>query len=390
MSSRQAIVADRVWTAGSGVLERAMVLTEGAEIVAVDAAAKAPADVAVVDLGDATLLPGLIDAHVHLCFDASPDVFTPMMELDDESLLVAMREHAHLNLMAGVTTVRDLGDRRFLSLEMRDRFQSQPSAGPELLVSGPPITRRGGHCWFLGGEADTVGELEAEVNLRAERGCDVVKVMATGGVITPGFLPHESQFGVEELRAIVAASHNAGLPVAAHAHGPDGIRDAVAAGVDSVEHCTFFTADGIDVDWGTVEEIVRRGIFSSATIATVPGAIPPPPIAARIDAMAAAFQRMHEMGARIVCTSDAGVGPPKPHGVLPHGGRAMSELGLSNAAVLESMTSVAAAACGLSDRKGRLAPGFDADIIAVGGNPLDDVGALLHVAAVFRAGERVR
>ena len=367
-----------------------MVLIEGSEVVAVDAAAHAPADAGVTDLGDVTLLPGLIDAHVHLCFDASPDVFTPMMELDDESRLLLMREHAHLNLMAGVTTVRDLGDRRFLSLELRDRFRRDPSAGPEVLVAGPPITRRGGHCWFLGGEADTDAELEAEVALRAERGCDVVKVMATGGVITPGFLPHESQYEVEQLRTIVTAARAVGLPVAAHAHGPEGIRSAVAAGVDSIEHCTFFTADGIDVDWATVELIVQRGIYSSATIATVPGLVPPPPIAMRLEAMKDAFRRMHEMGARFVCTSDAGVGPPKPHGVLPHGGRAMSDLGLSNAGVLESMTSVAAEACGVGSRKGRLAPGFEADVIAVDGDPLHDIDALLRVSAVFRAGERVR
>ncbi len=118
-----------------------------------------------------------------------------MFGLDDAALLDLMHANAQLYLDAGVTTVRDLGDRRFGSLVLRDRYRSDPASGPELVVSGPPLTRRQGHCWFLGGEADTVDELRAAVAERAARGCDVVKVMATGGVITPGFLPHQSQYG---------------------------------------------------------------------------------------------------------------------------------------------------------------------------------------------------
>ena len=386
--TRTALVADRVWTSGRS-LDRAMVLIGGTEIVAVDSAGHAPDDAEVLDFGDNTLMPGLIDAHLHLCFDASPDVFTPMIELDDDSLLEVMGANARANLLAGVTTVRDLGDRRFLASALREQFRRSPSSWPELLVSGPPITRRGGHCWFLGGEADTDDELRREVAIRAERGCDVVKVMATGGVITPGFLPHESQFGVAELRSVVSAAHDLGLPVAVHAHGPQGIADAVAAGVDSVEHCTFFTEDGVEVDWESVASIAASGTYVSATIAAVPGLIPPPAIASRLEAMEVSFRRMNDLGVRIVCSSDAGVGPPKPHGVLPHGGDAMCRLGLSNEAALESMTTVAADACGVADRKGRLAPGFDADVIAVDGDPLRDIDSLLRIASVVRAGEQV-
>jgi hypothetical protein len=145
---------------------------------------------------------------------------------------------------------------------LRDRYRRDPASGPELLASGPPLTRRKGHCWFLGGEADTVEELPAAVSERAERECDVVKVMATGGVITPGFLPHQSQYGPAELTAIVTTAQHHGLPTVVHAHGAQGIRDSVAAGVRSIEHCTFLDEAGVSpglVDEGPADLVVRRG-----------------------------------------------------------------------------------------------------------------------------------
>ena len=227
-----------------------------------------PAD---VDLGDVTVLPGLVDTHLHLGFDASPDVLTPLLEDSDEVLLQRMVDNARTALQAGVTTVRDLGDRRFLSLELRERLRADPPSGPELLVSGPPLTRTRGHCWFLGGEADSEQELRAAVRERAERGCDVVKVMATGGVITPGYGPHEAQYGPAELAAVVDEARAVGLPVAAHGHGPDGIRAAVAAGVDSVEHCSWFTLEGVEPDWDVVRAMASSGIVASRRWASCPG-----------------------------------------------------------------------------------------------------------------------
>ena len=385
----QAIRAARALVDGS-VGGSTTVLVDHGRIVDVDATGAAPPDHArLVDLGDVTLLPGLVDAHLHLCFDASHDVLTPMLELDDATLLDRMHEHARANLAAGVTTIRDLGDRRFLSVELRDRYRNDPASGPELLVSGPPITRRKGHCWFLGGEADTVDELRAAVGERSDRGCDVVKVMATGGVITPGYLPHESQYSTTELAAIVAAARETNLLTAAHAHGPEGIRASITAGVGSIEHCSFFTEEGVEADWQAAEQLAARGIFAGVTLATLPASTPPPAIAQRIEAMGSNIARMHELGVPLVCSSDAGVAPPKPHGVLAHGVVALAGLGITNEQALAAATSVAAAACGIGDRKGTIAPGFDADLLAVRGNPIDDITALLDVAAVFRGGVQV-
>jgi imidazolonepropionase-like amidohydrolase len=391
MSALTVIRAARIYTGAEGVVERGFVLVAGGIIVAVEGSGvEPPASGEVIDLGDVTLLPGLIDAHVHLAFDATGEVIAPMLGLGDADLLELMHANAQLHLDAGVTTVRDLGDRRFGSLVLRDRYRSEPSSGPELVASGPPLTRRKGHCWFLGGEADTVEELRAAVAERAERGCDVVKVMATGGVITPGFLPHESQYGLTELRAIVEEARECGLPTAAHAHGAEGIRDSVAAGVQSIEHCTFLEEEGVNPDWDVVGQMIDAGIFVSVTGAAIPGIDLPPVLQARADKVRVNVERMHTMGARIVCTSDAGVGPHKPHGVLPHGIVDATNVGFTNTRVLASVTTTAAALCGLADRKGALAAGYDADLLAVHGNPVTEIGDIHRVAAVFRSGVRVR
>ena len=376
---------------GKRVMAPALVLVDAGRVVDVDGTgADPPAAAEVVDLGDVTLLPGLVDTHVHLCFDAGADVLGPLQADDDATLQDRMEANAGATLAAGITTARDLGDRRYLGLAVRDRCGDDPTLGPHLLVSGPPITRTRGHCWFLGGEADDVEDLRAAVAERAHRGCDVVKVMTTGGVITPGYGPHESQFGAGELAAVVVEARRHGLPVAAHAHSPQGIADSIDAGVDSVEHCTFLTADGVDVDGDIVRRLAERGTFASFTLALAPEAPVPPPVQRFLEQLLPQIADMLRAGVRVVCSSDSGIAPAKPHGVLPHGVVMLAGLGLTNAEALESVTSVAAEGCGLGDRKGRLAPGYDADVLAVEGNPLVDVRSLLRVAAVFRGGTRVR
>lgn len=342
------------------------------------------------ELGDVTVLPGLVDAHQHLSFDASADVLTPLLESTDDDLLDLMTRNARTVLAAGVTTVRDLGDRRFLSLRLRDQLRQDPGAGPELLVSGPPLTPTRGHCWFLGGEANTDDDLRAAVRERAERGCDVVKIMVTGGVITPGFGPHESQYDRRQVALVVDQAHAAGLPVAAHAHGPDGIRDSVAAGVDSVEHCTWFTADGVEPDWEVARAMAAAGIVLSATLGQRAGMTPPPAIAQRIDAMRANLARLWELGVTVVCGTDGGVGPAKPHDVLPRAVLELVQIGLPFRDALAAATSRAADACGVGDRKGRIAPGHDADLLVVRGDAEADASLLLDVERVYRAGVRVR
>ncbi|HEX5996461.1 MAG TPA: amidohydrolase family protein, partial [Jiangellales bacterium] len=263
-------------------------------------------------------------------------------------------------------------------------------SGPQILAAGPPVTTSRGHCWFLGGEADGVEGVRAAVRTRAERGVDVIKVMATGGEMTPGTHSHEAQYGPDELRAAVEEAHRHGLPVAAHAHGVRGIENAVAAGVDTIEHCSFMTVDGVDSRPDLIEAIARAGMVVSATVGFVPGFARPPRIAARVDGFVANLRRMRDAGVTVVCGTDAGIGPPKPHDVLPYSISMLVDCGFPPVAALRAVTSLAAQACRVGERKGRLAPGFDADLLAVQGDPLADVTALHAVTAVFRAGHRVR
>ncbi|MGH4020181.1 MAG: amidohydrolase family protein [Pseudonocardiaceae bacterium] len=370
-----------------------MLLISGGQIVDVDTTgATPPARAEVLDLGsDVFLLPGLIDAHVHLAFDASVDVVAGIDAVDDGQLLAQMAQAARRALHAGITTVRDLGDRGFLALALREQLDASSGPGPEIVASGPPITIRGGHCHFLGGVADGPQELRAAVRERAERGCDVVKVMVSGGLLTPGSALHQAQYDLADLRLIVAEAHRLGLSTAAHVHYAGSVADAVTAGFDTLEHVTFLTADGVAADPATMDAIVESGTLVSATVGEVPGkGEMPPSVARRVGAVIENWARLHRGGARVVPGTDAGIAPFKPHDVLPYGLEALTGLGMTNLEVLRAATSVAADACGLTGRKGRLIPGADADLLAVTGDPLSDIHAVYDVTAVFRAGRRVR
>jgi imidazolonepropionase-like amidohydrolase len=366
-----------------------VVIVDGPTIQAVHHGVTPPADVEVIDLDGATLLPGLVDTHVHLAFDASGDPVAGLAGRDDDEALAAMVAAGRSALLGGVTTVRDLGDRDYLSLQLRGREDL-----PTILASGPPVTTPAGHCHFLGGgvecEVDTV---RAAVREHAERGVDIIKVMASGGTMTAGTRQEESQFTPEALHAIVDEAHRLGLPVTAHAHGAVAIRDALDAGVDGLEHVSFWSADGVDDPGDLVGRIAGSGVVIGPTVGLSPvlGVIPPPPIAVRLPHIRANTRRLREAGARVVFATDAGIAPIKPHDVLRFAiVQAGDEFSMTPAEALRTATSTAAAACGLSDRKGRLAPGFDADILAVDGDPLTDLEAVHRIRAVFARGARVR
>jgi imidazolonepropionase-like amidohydrolase len=301
-------------------------------------------------------------------------------------VLEAMAEAAGAQLRAGVTTVRDLGDRDYLALRLRESATGLPT----IVAAGPPITSVGGHCHFLGGVVER-GVRDA-VREHAERGVDVIKVMASGGFLTSGTDVDARQFTSDDLAALVDEAHRHGLPVTAHAHALDAIVDGVAAGVDGLEHCTFVDGDRIVAPDDLVATIVRRRVAVGATLGIVPTTLPvaPPPELLRIlPAVLATHARLIAEGAVVVAGTDAGIAPVKPHGVLPHGLAQLVQLGMSPAEALTAGTSTAAQVCGLGDRKGRVRAGYDADLLAVDGDPLTDVTALLRPVAVLVAGRPV-
>ena len=340
-----------------------------------------------IDLAGATLLPGLVDTHVHLAFDASADPVGNLARRHDSEVAEAMAHAGRAALRGGVTTVRDLGDRGYLSLGLRGRADL-----PTIVAAGPPITTPGGHCHYLGGAAaPTIEGVRAAVREHAARGVDVIKIMASGGTLTPGSRQDLAQFPPEVLRAAVDEAHRLGLEVTAHAHAVSAIADAVAAGVDGLEHVTFWTEDGVDAPGHLIQLIAGQRIVVGATIGMVPvpGMAPPPAMATRIPGILASTRQLYQAGAAMVAGTDAGIAPVKPHDVVRHAPAMLRQLGFGQAEALHTITSVAAAVCGLGHRKGRIAPGFDADILAVDGDPITDPDALHRIRAVYAHGAAV-
>jgi imidazolonepropionase-like amidohydrolase len=339
----------------------------------------------VTDLGDATILPGFVDCHQHLSFDGNGTLEEQVRGLDEAQLLDRALTSARRALRGGVTTLRDLGDRGFVTLALRG-----DESLPTILASGPPITCSGGHCWYLGGGCADTAALLAAVAERADAGCDVVKVMASGGYNTPTSPMWESQFDDDDVCLVVDEAHGRGLPVAAHCHGVDAIEQSLRAGVDSIEHCSFFTSNGrSEPDADLIERLARSGIVISATVGRLPHMPVPEMVIANAPAMRAARRRLHEHGATIVAGTDAGITPAKPHDVLPYAMNDFVDAGMTPVEALRALTTVAARALGLERSKGRLATGFDADVVVVRGNPLAEPSDLTSVIAVWRAGVRV-
>ncbi|QNE21037.1 amidohydrolase family protein [Kribbella qitaiheensis] len=262
--------------------------------------------------------------------------------------------------------------------------------------AGPPITVPRGHCWNMGGEASGLDELRRAVRERAERGADLVKIMASGGVNTPGTDPAASQFTSEELTAVVQEAHTLGLPVTAHAHSLESIRNALTAGVDGIEHCSFIAGDGMVVDSSVVSQLVSSRTAVCPTLGMVPGATPPPAVlemmrrtgtdyATRIRV----FGDLYRAGVHLISGSDAGITPGKRHGILPEAIIALTTGGMPPSLALASATSEAATACRLP-AKGRILPGHDADLLVVPGNPLEDITALRNPTAAYLMGTSVR
>jgi imidazolonepropionase-like amidohydrolase len=368
---------------GERVVAPATVLIDGS--VVVDVGVDGPAGAPIVEFTDGTLLPGLVDCHQHLCFDGDGTLEEQVADIDDDGLRDRARDAAHRALRGGVTTLRDLGDRGFVTLALR----GDPTL-PTILAAGPPITIEGGHCWYLGGECADDNALRRAVSIRVERGCDVVKVMVSGGFLTPTVPMWKSQFTLEQLRMIVDATHRQGLPVAAHCHGIDAIGHAVDAGADSIEHCTFFTSrQRCEPPAALIDRLAASQVVVSATVGRLPHVPLAPLAAANEPALREARRRLHERGATIVAGTDAGIIPAKPHDVLPYAMGDFVASGLKPLDALRALTSVAARALSLDHRKGRLAAGFDADVVVVAGDPLSDPDALISTEAVWRGGVRI-
>jgi imidazolonepropionase-like amidohydrolase len=348
----------------------------------------------VVDLGGMTILPGLIDVHTHLTMN--PD-FDPYRELTSTSAKEAINGvvNARTTLMAGFTSVRNVGASGFVDVDLRDAINAGQVPGPHMLVSGPLLGITGGHCdenllpiqyHVVGdGVADGIAEVQHKVRQNIKYGADLIKICATGGVLSKGDDPQASQYTLEEMQAIVADAHRLGRKVAAHAHGAQGILWATEAGVDSIEHGSYINDEAI-------AEMKKRGTYLVPTLyledwMLEKGNLPAFYHQKMIDVSAVAkanIKHAMQAGVKIALGTDAAV---YPHGLNAHELDVyVNQLGMTPLAALQTATVNAADLMGWTAKTGSLEAGKWADIIAVDKNPLDDVRVLQDVKFVMKAG----
>jgi len=378
------------------LLDAQTIVVSGEKIVAIAPTASTPAVVGdtVIDLGSLTVLPGLIDAHTHMTMDTNFDPYHELTFTDGKAAIAGV-VNAKATLMAGFTSVRNVGADDYIDVDLRDAIDAGTVPGPHMQVSGPALGITGGHCddnllpfsyHIVGdGVADGIAAVQQKVRQNIKYGADVIKICATGGVLSKGDDLQASQYTLEEMKAIVADAHRLGRKVAAHAHGAQGILWASEAGVDSIEHGSFIDAAGI-------AEMKKDGTYLVPTLyledwIIEKGHLPPFYQQKMQDAIAVAkpnIRRAYEAGVKIALGTDAAV---YPHGLNGHELEVyVRDLGMTPLAAIQSATLNAADLLGWTAKTGSLDPGKWADIIAVDGNPLTDIKLVQDVKFVMKAG----
>jgi len=369
------------------------VVADGERIVAVGPGEPPPGP-GRIDLGGGAVLPGLIDTHVHLCLDGG---VSPAAQVTSETYamtLLRAARNARRQIESGFTTVRDLGARSCLdaygaggiAYNLKHAIADGLCAGPRILASGLAITVTGGHSHWMGREADGADAVRKAVRLELKEGADVVKFMATGGIATQTSADRfAAQLTLDELTAGVSEARRAGRRTAAHAEGPDGILNAIRAGVDSIEHGSYLTEQAVELmkRQGTVyvpTYAVRERLFREGRGAGVPEFIVGQ-VERAIEAHTESVRRAHRAGLAVAMGTDAGAS------LFPHGQSACElaryvELGFTPMEALLTATRNAAELLGVGDRLGTLEPGKLADLIVVDGDPLRDIGVLSQPSAI--------
>lgn len=385
------------------MLKNHVVIVKDGRIDAVSPARSAdiPKGIEVIDLQGHTLLPGLIDMHVHLTSGGGYHGYE-RLKLTDERRAILGVVHAKQTLMAGFTTVRNVGAGSFGDVALRDAINDGDIPGPRMLVSGPPIGITGGHCsdnnllppeYGISGEGVADGPWAARTGVRRniKYGADLIKTCSTGGVLSKGTKVGAPQYTVEELTALIDEAHSHGLKVASHAHGAEGIINALIAGADTIEHASFIDDEGIrlaieseaalSMDIYVTEYILGEGASAGILEESL-----------EKERMTGATQRSNfrkavEAGATIVYGTDAGV---YPHGQNAKQLSRMTRFGMTPLQALQSATTIAAEFMGLAYEIGKIEAGYAADFVAVEGNPIERIELLETPSAVFKGGVRYR
>jgi imidazolonepropionase-like amidohydrolase len=364
---------------------------DGTQIDAIDVTPRP--DEQTLDVADGWVLPGFIDSHVHLSLDGRIDPYEHAEMTIPEQTARAV-QNAAAQLRAGFTTVRDCGSRANIDVALRDLIADGVIPGPRILAAGRPLGITGGHGTFLDPwECDGADEFIHATRSNIRDGVDLIKVIATGGVITEGSNPGAQAMQAAELRAVVEEAHRADRPVAAHAHGANGIEAAVDAGVDTIEHCTYATDTTLDAmadtDVGYVSTIISTVV--QTTDAAVEDGIESYVREKATDALAAQLETFEAARSRTipqVIGTDAGT-PRNPHGTGAREFSQFVEYGFKPADALRAGTSTPAAVLGLDDELGTIEPGKLADLVILDENPLEDIAQTESPRRVVKDGRIV-
>jgi imidazolonepropionase-like amidohydrolase len=379
------------------ILPRATVLVKGDRIAAVGDAGRlaAPRGAVRIDGRGLTLLPGLMDCHVHLCLGGDADVVHTVQQDDPSLTLLKAARHARQTLEAGFTTVRDVGFRDHSIFHLKHAIESGLLPGPRIAAAGRVICMPNGHARFIGQEAEGPGAVVAAVQAQLDAGAEVVKFIASGGVLTPGTSPDSAQMTPEELAAGMTAARRAGRRVAAHAHSAQGMKNAIRAGAHSIEHATLMDEEAASL-------MKTHGVYMVPTLsalATTAGCglacgVPETAVAkakAMVTRHKGSFKMARRAGIAIAMGTDAGT-PFNLHGENAQELERMVALGMTPMDALVASTSAAARLIGIDGRVGTIEPGKLADLVLVRGNPLSRITLLRdreRIVGVMQAGKFV-
>jgi imidazolonepropionase-like amidohydrolase len=416
MSDRRIFLARRVASPGTDAwLGDAAVVVDAGRIEAVVGRTALPSDAdathEVHDLGDVSLLPGFIETHVHMHFPSPLDWRDIARPEPVERMLIRATANMRRLLLSGATTARDTGSRDDVALAIRAATRDGVAAGPRLLVAGAPITTTGGHYWFLGAEADTTEDVIRRVRERRRLDVDCVKIIASGGGYTPGSNPRSQQFGLATLRAAVEEAHRVGLPVLAHSLTATSNRICVDAGVDTIIHGGVWWTDheirdtAYAYDPAVAERIAQAGIWVDPTIGEVElhrehhdagrPAKPEfehwalPDVPSDLEPRLAFMRDMAARGVRFIGGMGMGMPIVTFDTVAASAQVYVRLLGFEPWHAIRTITADAADALGLGSIVGSIRPGLAADLVAVEGDPIAEMGALRRVRDVVQAGRPV-